>query len=102
MAGLVCLGYPFHPVGKPERLRVDHLREQKTPTLIVQGERDAFGNKNEVAAYEPSPAIQVHWLPDGDHSFTPRKASVRPEEQNWEEGRAVVEKFCRAAPDFSA
>ena len=41
--GLICLGYPFHPVGKPKQLRVEHLRTINTPTLIVQGERDPFG-----------------------------------------------------------
>ena len=96
VAGLVCLGYPFRPAGKPERLRVEHLRDLKTPTLIVQGVRDAFGNKCEVAAYELSPAIQIHWLPDGNHGFTPRKASGRTEERNWEGGRAVVERFTSA------
>ena len=50
IAGLVCLGYPFHPVGKPERLRVEHLQTIKTPTLIVQGTRDSFGNREEVRA----------------------------------------------------
>lgn len=40
VAGLVCLGYPFHPVGEPEQLRVAHLESIKTPTLIVQGERE--------------------------------------------------------------
>jgi hypothetical protein len=40
VAGLVCLGYPFHLVGKPGKLRVEHLKTIKTPTLIVQGERD--------------------------------------------------------------
>jgi hypothetical protein len=42
VAGLICLGYPFHPAGKSDRLRVEHLRDLKTPTLIVQGERDPF------------------------------------------------------------
>jgi predicted alpha/beta-hydrolase family hydrolase len=83
VAGLVCLGYPFHPVGKPEKLRVEHLQTIKTPTLIVQGERDAFGSREEVAEYKLSPAIRVSWLADGDHSFTPRKSSGRTEEQNW-------------------
>ena len=101
VAGLVCLGYPFRPAGKPERLRVEHLRDLKTPTLIVQGVRDAFGNKCEVAAYELSSAIQVHWLPDGNHSFTPRKASGRTELQHWEEGRAVIVKFGRSLFDCS-
>jgi predicted alpha/beta-hydrolase family hydrolase len=45
VAGLVCLGYPFHPVGKPDRLRIEHLLTIKTPTLIVQGERDPFGTR---------------------------------------------------------
>ena len=42
VAVLICLGYPFHPVGKPNKLRVEHLRSIKTPTLILQGERDPF------------------------------------------------------------
>ena len=73
--GLVCLGYPFHPPGKPEKLRTEHLAALRTPTLIVQGERDAFGSKAEVRAYDLSDAIRIHWLIDGDHSFVPRKKS---------------------------
>jgi predicted alpha/beta-hydrolase family hydrolase len=45
---LVCLGYPFYAVGKPEKPRVEHLAGLKTPTLIVQGERDALGNREAV------------------------------------------------------
>src|SRR5947209_12875962 len=74
VAGLVCLGYPFHPVGKPDRLRVEHLEAIETPTLIVQGERDPFGSREEVAGYRLSPAVRVAWLRDGDHSLRPRKA----------------------------
>ena len=48
VAGLICLGYPFHPTGKPDQLRVEHLQAIKTPTLILQGERDPFGNAEEV------------------------------------------------------
>lgn len=73
--GLVCLGYPFHPAGQPERLRVAHLEVLRTPALIVQGERDAFGNRDEVASYALAPGISVEWLADGDHSFRPRRAS---------------------------
>ena len=65
VAGLVCLGYPFHPIGKPERLRTEHLAGIRTPTLIVQGERDTLGNREEVADYELSKNVQVHWLTDG-------------------------------------
>jgi len=74
-AALVCLGYPFHPPRQPERLRTAHLATLRTPTLIVQGERDAFGTRAEVATYRLSPAIRVHWLEDGDHSFEPRRRS---------------------------
>lgn len=73
--GLVCLGYPFHPMGKPEQLRTAHLAELATPTLICQGERDIMGSREEVAGYRLSPAITVSWAPDGDHDLKPRKAS---------------------------
>jgi uncharacterized protein len=93
VAGLVCLGYPFHPAGKPDRLRVEHLRTIETPTLILQGTRDSFGNRDEVAGYRLSPSIRVHWLDDGNHDFTPRKASGRTEEQHWNEAIAAVAGF---------
>lgn len=105
VAGLTCLGYPFHPPGKPERTRVEHLKALQTPTLIVQGERDALGTREDVSGYSLSPAIHMHWLADGDHSFKPRKASGRTEEQNWEEGIAAVADFVngvRARPALTA
>jgi uncharacterized protein len=92
VAGLVCLGYPFHPVGKPAQLRVEHLQTMKTPTLILQGERDPFGNREEVAGYKLSPAVRVHWLTDGDHSFKPRKSSGKTENQNLEEALDAIVK----------
>ena len=84
VAELICLGYPFHPVGKPEKLRVEHLRTIMTPTLIVQGERDPFGNRKEVANYKLSQAVTMTWITDGDHSFKPRKASGKTEPENWQ------------------
>ncbi len=75
IAGLVCLGYPFHPPGKPENLRTAHLESLKCPTLIVQGERDPFGTKAEVESYGLSPKIQFAWAPDGDHDLGPRGGS---------------------------
>jgi predicted alpha/beta-hydrolase family hydrolase len=93
VAGLVCLGYQFHPAGKPETLRVEHLRILKTPTLIVQSERDAFGSQGEVATFDLSPAIRFHWLLDSDHRFKPRKSSGRPEHQTWEEGVGAISQF---------
>ena len=96
VAGLVCLGYPFHPSGKPDRLRTEHLKTLQTPTLIIQGERDALGNRDEVGGYELSTKIQVHWLPDGDHSFKPRKASGRSLDDNLADAIAAVADFLDA------
>lgn len=83
-AGVVCLGYPFHPPGKPERVRTAHLETLQTPTVIVQGTRDRFGTPEEVATYSLSPSIELVWIEDGDHSFKPRKKTGRTLEQNLE------------------
>lgn len=74
IAGLLCLGYPFHPVGKPDQLRTAQLATMRTPTLIVQGTRDPFGTREEVSGYSLSKAIEVLWLEDGDHDLKPRKS----------------------------
>jgi uncharacterized protein len=74
IAGLLCLGYPFHPIGKPDQLRTAHLADMQTPTLIVQGTRDVFGSREEVATYKLSNLIEILWLEDGDHDLKPRKA----------------------------
>ena len=82
VAGLLCFSYPFHPAGRPEKTRTDHLRSLLTPTLIMQGTRDPLGNAGDVAGYELSAAIKMHWLEDGDHDLKPRKASGRTHAQN--------------------
>ena len=91
--GLVCLGYPFHPPRNPKKTRVDHLRSIKKPILICQGERDIMGNKEEISGYNLSKSISIHWLPDGDHSFKPRKASGYGQKENWESGIKAIQKF---------
>ncbi len=95
VAGLICLGYPFYAIGKPDNPRTEHLEELKTKTLVVQGTRDTMGNREAVSGYPLSAVIGLHWLEDGDHSFKPRKASGRTEEQNWLEGCAAVDAFIR-------
>jgi len=94
--GLVCLGYPFHPAGRPTSLRVAHLKDLKTPTLILQGTRDTLGAREEIAGYTLSTAIRVAYLEDGDHSFKPRKSSGRTYEQNMIEAVRETVQFCRA------
>ena len=84
-AGLICVGYPFHPPGKPDKLRTEHLETLMTPALILQGERDPFGRREEVGGYALSKSIEVEFLPDGDHDLKPRKASGRTRAANWAE-----------------
>ena len=75
VAGLLCLGYPFHPPGKPGSTRIEHLEDIATPTLICQGERDPFGRPDEVACYRLGPAVELVWIADGEHSFKPTRGS---------------------------
>ncbi len=83
-AGLVCLGYPFHPPGKPEKTRTEHLLGLKTPALICQGTRDPFGTRDDVAGYALSKSIRMHWAEDGNHDLAPRKASGLTHAENLE------------------
>ena len=93
---LICLGYPFHPPGKPEKLRTEHLSDIKVPTLIVQGERDTFGRKEEVQAMKIPRRFKKKWLSDGDHSFKPRKASGLTVDDNLSEAVDSVACFLQA------
>jgi predicted alpha/beta-hydrolase family hydrolase len=91
--GLLCLGYPFHPPGKPEQLRTAHLEALRTPALVLQGTRDPFGTPDEVAGYRLAPGIRVHWIEDGDHSLVPRKASGRSRQESWSEAAQAAAAF---------
>lgn len=90
---LVCLGYPFHAAGKPEKPRVAHLAELRTPTLIVQGERDALGGRERVGGYSLSPSIEIQWLEAADHDLKPLKASGFSHEQHLQRAAQVVADF---------
>ncbi len=98
VTGLVCLGYPFHPPGRPQRLRVEHLRELRTPTLILQGTRDTLGSRQDVAQYEMPPHLRVVWIEDGDHSLKPTKRSGRTLEQNLAEAIEQITGFITGLP----
>jgi predicted alpha/beta-hydrolase family hydrolase len=91
--GLVCLGYPFHPPGRPDKLRTKHLETLATPALIVQGTRDTFGTPEDVDGYRLSKSIRIEWIEDGDHSFKPRAASGRTEAQNLAAAVDAVREF---------
>ena len=93
VAGVVCLGYPFHPPGKPQRQRIAHLMELACPTLILQGTREPFGGPEDVESYALPDAIDVQWVEDGEHSFIPRKKSGRTESQNLDVAVDAIVKF---------
>ncbi|KAA5607320.1 alpha/beta hydrolase [Roseospira marina] len=94
--GLVCLGYPFHPLGKPDRLRTDHLETLHTPALFCQGTRDTLGSRETVSGLPLSPAIHLHWLEDGDHGFKPRKASGFSEADHIQTAVTTTARFIHA------
>jgi predicted alpha/beta-hydrolase family hydrolase len=77
--GLLLLGYPLHPAGKPEKLRVEHLPRLTMPVAFVSGTRDSLAGQPalEDAARSVSGAVTFHWLESSDHGFRPLKASGR-------------------------
>ena len=79
LAGLVFLGYPLHPPGRPDRLRAKHLTQVKAPMLFVQGARDTFGSPDELQPIitQLEPSADLHVVEGGDHSFkVPKSAGV--------------------------
>ena len=95
LRGCVCLGYPFHPLGKPDTRRIEHLQGMDAPVLIVQGERDAMGRREEVEGYPLARTVQLAWMPDGDHSLKPRQRSGRTEAMNLDLAAESVDQFLR-------
>lgn len=75
--GLLLLGYPLHPAGRPDSPRVEHLGRIRVPTLFVSGTRDALGAKASLrrAARRVKGPVSWHWIETGDHSFKPLKSS---------------------------
>lgn len=95
VAGVIVFGYPFHPPGRPEKLRTAHLESLTTPTLILQGERDTFGTRAEIESYTLSPAVEVQFMTDGDHSLTPRKKSGYTLDAHLEAAASAAAAFAR-------
>lgn len=90
---LVCLGYPFYAAGKPEKPRVEHLHALRTPTLIIQGERDALGNRDTVSQYDLSSQIEVEWLTAADHDLKPLRSSGFTHEAHLRRAQQVIAEF---------
>jgi predicted alpha/beta-hydrolase family hydrolase len=92
-AGVIALGYPFHPPRRPDTLRVAALAALRTRCLIVHGTRDPFGSPTEIASYALPDSVTVRFVEDGDHDLMPRKASGRTHAQNLAEAVAHMEAF---------
>ena len=91
--GVICLGYPFHPQKKPEKLRLEPLQETLLPTLIVQGERDALGSKEEIAGYQLSDLCELVFFSDGDHDLKPRVKSGFSQDQHLQSAADEILRF---------
>jgi uncharacterized protein len=93
ITGCVCLGYPFHPPRKPEKLRTAHLAELACPTLIVQGKRDGLGARELVSKLMLAPAVQFEWIGDGNHDFKPTAKSNFTHQGNMQTAMMAVAAF---------
>jgi predicted alpha/beta-hydrolase family hydrolase len=83
IAGLVFLGYPLHPPGRPDKLRSKHLPDIRAPMLFVQGSGDAFGTPDELRPIigELAVPVDLSVVEGGDHSFKVPKRSGRTQDQ---------------------
>jgi uncharacterized protein len=82
LAGLVLLGYPLHPPGRPETLRAKHLSDIRLPMLFVQGEKDAFGTPEELTPIlRRLQNTELCVVEGADHSFKVPKRAAGTEEQ---------------------
>jgi hypothetical protein len=77
--GLLLLGYPLHPAGRPERLRTEHFSRLDVDCLFVSGTRDALAGRDALtAASKRIPGrVRFEWLETADHGFRPLKSSGR-------------------------
>lgn len=86
VSGLVFLGYPLHPPGQSNKLRVEHLPQIQKPMLFVQGTRDALGTPDEIHPFikDLRPPAKIYAIEGGDHSFKAPKKSGLPQEEVYE------------------
>ena len=98
LAGLVFLGYPLHPPGKPEQLRDAHLKDISAPMLFLQGTRDGFGTPEELRAVikKSSPSATFYVIEGGDHSFKVPKSVGVPQEEVYERAMDEIARWIKA------
>lgn len=96
-SGAIVFGYPFHPPGKPDKLRTDHLPGLERSLLVCQGERDPFGKREEFENVNLGANVTIQWLPDGDHDLKPRKKSGLTHMENMEKAAETAAAFIQKA-----
>jgi len=98
VAGLVLLGYPLHPPGRPEELRVKHLPAIETPMLFVQGSRDAFGTPEELRPFmrKLKARAELHVVEGGDHSLKVPKRSGLSQADVYKSVQDRIDQWLRA------
>jgi predicted alpha/beta-hydrolase family hydrolase len=100
IAGLVFLGYPLHPPGRPDKMRDEHLKDIRAPMLFVQGARDAFGTAAEIQAVIKKRRLpaEIYVIEGGDHSFKVPKSLGVPQDTVYENVMDEVDKWAREQP----
>jgi predicted alpha/beta-hydrolase family hydrolase len=98
--GLVLLGYPLHPPGSPEKLRIEHFPRMRSPALFVSGTRDAFATPEELKRYtkKVKGPVSFHWVETGDHGFKPLKSSGATVDSVLAEVSGAVVEFVTGLP----
>lgn len=96
--GLCCVGYPFHPPGKLDRMRVEQFANMTTPCLIFQGTRDPFGKPDELWDIPLSKRVSIHWLEDGNHDLCPRQSSQFSQQAHLEAVAFAIATFAKTLP----
>lgn len=97
VAGLVFLGYPLHPPGQTQKLRVEHLEHVGRPMLFVQGTRDALGTPDEIQPFvkDLRPTAKIYAIEGGDHSFKAPKKLGLPQERIYEAAMDEINQWAR-------
>jgi predicted alpha/beta-hydrolase family hydrolase len=95
LAGLVFLGYPLHPPGKPDRLRSGHLASVRAPMFFVQGSRDTFGTPDELRPIIERLKASLYVVEGGDHSFTVAKSWPVSQEQVYRDAQDEIARWVK-------
>ncbi|MFE7629620.1 alpha/beta family hydrolase [Kocuria sp. NPDC057446] len=95
-SAVVCLAFPLHPPGRPERSRAEELLGPTVPVLVLQGTRDRFGTADEVAA--AAPGVEVVPLEGADHALAVLRSGPVSREGTLALAAAEVRRFLRRGP----